>query len=111
MCLKVVSVLFVLAAFVLALQLISVYFGITKKMSPMKASDYVSSIAGVLLAYILFALILAIVTPSVYNKVLLIGFSGMPFIIGWIVRYNSLNFYSLLQILCVIMSGVYVLTL
>ena len=111
MCLSIVSYIFVFLSVVLTLQLISVYCGITKKMSPMKASDYVSSIAGVLLAYILFALILAILTPGVYNKVLLIGFSRMPFIIGWIVRYNSLNFYSLLQILCVIMSGVYVLTL
>ncbi|MCQ2744069.1 MAG: hypothetical protein MJ230_04640 [bacterium] len=108
MYLKLIEILFGVFAFILTLLMILREFGITKNLSPMKASDYVSSMAGFMFAYILFSFILATFIPGGINKIVLALFGFSPFIIGKLVTYQKVKTYSFLQILCVILSIVFV---
>lgn len=69
-----------------------------------KLSAFVSSIAIFLLMYLLATLILIVIVPNILHKLILILFALSPFIIGKIVTYKKLKFYSVIQILCVILS-------
>ena len=69
-----------------------------------KLSPFVSSIAIFLLLNELFAIILVCVVPGMINKLVIILFALSPFLIGKIVTYKKLRFYSIIQILCVILS-------
>ena len=108
MFLKILEILFGSLAFCLIILMILREMGITKKLSPMRASDYVSSMAGLLFAYIIFAFILAAFIPGGINKIILAVFGFSPFIIGKLVTYKKVRIYSLIQIVCVILSLVYV---
>ena len=69
-----------------------------------KLSAFVSVIAMFLLLYVVFAVALAVFVPSLIHKILLIIFASAPFLIGKIVTYKKLKLYSIIQILCVILS-------
>ncbi len=69
-----------------------------------KLSPFVSSIAIFLLLYVFFEFILAIFVSGLINKLVIILFALSPFLIGKIVTYKKLKFYSIIQILCVILS-------
>ena len=107
--LTILKILFVLNCLILTILLILRELGITKKMSPMKASDFVSTIAGFLFAYITIALLLAISVDRVFSKAVTIIIAISPFIIGKLVTYQKVKIYSIIQILCVIFSLIYVL--
>lgn len=108
MYLKILEILFGSLAFGLIVLMILRELGITKKLSPMRASDYVSSMAGLLFAYIIFAFALAAFVPGGINKIILALFGISPFIIGKLVTYKKVKMYSFIQIVCVILSLVYV---
>lgn len=108
MYLKILEILFGGLAFILLLLMLFREMGITKKLSPMRASDYVSSMAGFLFAYIVIAFMLAVFTPGGINKIVMALFGISPFIIGKLVTYKKVKRYSFIQILCVILSLVYV---
>lgn len=108
MCLTWFATSFVVIAVILAVQLLTLCFGVTDKMKPMISSHYISSIAGVMFAYIINAFLLAVLVYDVYSKILMAAFGIVPFIIGGVVNYKKLKFYSIIQILCVISSGLYV---
>ncbi len=111
MCLKILEILFVLSAVVLTTQLITLFFGITKKMEPMKASAYVSAVAMALFIYVVTAIGLAIFLPSLHSKLIMLVFAISPFLIGKVASYPKLKIFSIFQILCVIMSCGYILTI
>ena len=69
-----------------------------------KLSAFVSCIAMFLLLYIMFAVCLALIVPNLINKLIIILFALSPFVIGKIVTYKKLKLYSIIQILCVILS-------
>lgn len=109
--LKILEIIFGLSSFTLILLMLFREMGITKRLSPMRASDYISSMAIFLLAYVVFAFLLAIFTPSGLNKIIFALFGISPFIIGKLVTYYTVKRYSILQILCVILSLVYITTI
>lgn len=109
--LKILEIIFGLSSFALILLMLLRELGITKRLSPMRASDYISSMAAFLLAYITFAFLLAIFIPSGLNKIIFALFGISPFIIGKLVTYYTVKRYSILQILCVILSLVYITTI
>ncbi len=74
----------------------------------MKKSSFVSFLTGLFLLYVISALSLMIIIPGVFNKLLILGFGLSPFIIGRFVTYNNIKIYSIIQILCIIMSVGYV---
>ena len=85
--------------------------GITNRMKPMQASSYVSFSAASLLLYIINAGLILLLVPEISAKIIMFLFMLMPFFIGKFAVYPKLKFFSILQTLCVIMSGVYVLTI
>ena len=111
MCLTFFASTFVILAIILTVQLITLCLGITNKMKPMTLSNYVSSVAGVTFVYVFNAFVLVLLVPDVYSKFILAAFGLIPFIIGSVANYYKLKFYSVLQILCVIMSWVYIIGL
>ena len=111
MCLTIFASTFVILAMVLTVQLCTLYLEITKKMEPMTSSNYVSSVAGVMFAYVINAFLLVLLLPDIYSKFIMLAFGLIPFIIGVVVNYERLKFYSMLQILCVILSGMYIIGL
>ena len=84
--------------------------GITKKLSPMRASDYVSVIAIFLILYVINAFLIAVFYPLADVKISMVLFGIIPFAIGKAVKYEDVKVYSIIQILCVIFSIVYVST-
>jgi len=69
-----------------------------------KLSPIVAFIGGLFLLYTLTGIILCIIYPSLLTKLILLMFAISPFIIGRLVNYKSLKFYSIIQIICVILS-------
>jgi len=109
MCLRILTYTFVLISILFVTHFITLMFGITKKMEPMHASSYVSFSAATLLMYLINAGLILLMAPLVSTKIIMAVFILLPFIIGKFAIYPNLKFFSVFQILCVIMSGVYVL--
>ena len=109
MYLKIFEIIFGISSFAFLLLMILREIGVTKRLTPMRASDYVSSMAMFLLAYIVFAFLIAIFIPSWINKIIFSLFGISPFIIGKLVTYQKVKKYSIMQILCVILSLLYTL--
>ena len=69
-----------------------------------KLSPLIAFMGGLLLFYSLIGIILAAVYPNILKKIILFIFAISPFLIGKLVCYKKLTFYSIIQILCVILS-------
>ena len=111
MYLKIMEFGFLGIALILTFLLFIRELGITKKLSPMRASDFVSSIAGFMFFYVILAFLLAIFVKGMQVKFTMALFGIMPFVIGKIVTYKKVRFYSIIQIVCIITSIVYVMSL
>lgn len=109
MYLKIFEITFLIISFVLTLLLILREFGITKNMDGMKASDFISTIVGFMLAYVINAFVLVVFLPEISSKLIMGGFGISPFVIGKLVTYQKVKFYSIIQILSVIISIGYLL--
>ena len=104
MYLEVLEILFIAVAAILTLLLIIRECGLTKHLSPVKLSHYISLIAGFLFAYIILAVALSFFISGSINKLMMLIFAISPFIIGKLVTYQKVKFYSIIQIVCVIFS-------
>ncbi len=111
MYLKIMEFSFLGVALILTFLLFIRELGVTKKMSPMRASDFVSSMAGLMFGYVILAFLLALFLKGIQVKFTMVLFGFMPFIIGKIVTYKKVHFYSIIQIVCIIVSIVYVISL
>jgi hypothetical protein len=74
-----------------------------------KLSPFVAFIGGLFVLYILSALLLAVFCPGILFKLIMFLFAVAPFILGKLVNYKQLKMYSTIQILCVILSMVFVI--
>ncbi len=74
-----------------------------------KLSPIVAVIGGLLLLYVLCALIIALFYEVYLYKFIMLIFAISPFIIGKLVTYKRLRFFSIFQIICVILSLVFVI--
>ena len=92
MCLKIFEIIFGISSLLLILLMVLREMGITKQLSPMRASDYVSSIAAFMLAYIVFAFLIAIFVPSGLNKIIFALFFFTLFVIKKDCSLQSFHF-------------------
>ena len=106
---KIIEFSFILSSLALLFLMILREFGLTKNLSPMRASDYISIMAIFMFAYIILALILAALIPGSINKIVMAIFGLSPFIIGKLVTYKKVKIYTYGQIFCVILSLVYII--
>ena len=109
MYLKILEYGFVLICGILTVLLVLREFGITKKMSGMRASDYISTVSAFLLGYIIFAFLLAIFLPYLLHKAVMLVLGFSPFIIGKLATYQKLKVYSIIQIFVIFLRGIYLL--
>ena len=75
----------------------------------MKASHFVALMAIFMALYIVSGIILAFFIPNVLSKALILLFALSPFIIGKLATYKHEKIYSLIQIICVLISVVFIM--
>ncbi len=96
---KIFEILFIISGILLVILLSSREFIALKIKDNLKVSAFVSFIAGILLIYIILAILLAILGEGGFYKVLMAFFGVSPFIIGRLASYEKVKFYSFIQIL------------
>lgn len=69
-----------------------------------KISAFISLIAGFLLLYVIFAIILSVLLPDIFKKLLMIFFGFSPFLIGYFATYEKVRFFGFLQIILAVIS-------
>ena len=74
-----------------------------------KLSPVMALLGGLLVFYILVGVVLICIFSSLLNKAIMLIFVLSPFIIGKFVTYEKLKIYSIIQLLCVILSLVFVI--
>ena len=72
---------------------------------------FVSFIAAALVLYVVSALLSVFLLPNISDKIIMLLFAASPFIIGKLVTYPKLKFYSIVQILSIIISIAYIYVL
>lgn len=102
------EIIFIIAAIVLALSLFIANILFCKNYRDI-LSKYTPVIAIFLILYFLSCLSMIIIIPQITHKLIMTLFAASPFIIGKFVTYKKLKYYSIIQILCVILSVVFVL--
>ena len=103
------KITYLILVLILTASLILRECGITKKLSPMGASDFVSSIAGFFFGYVICAFLLALFLSGWSEKFIMLMFAASPFIIGKLATYQKIKIYSIIQIACIIISGGYII--
>ena len=74
-----------------------------------KLSPVMALLGGLFVFYILIGVMLIFILPLLVYKIIMLFFVFSPFIIGKLVTYQKLKIYSIIQILCVILSLVFVI--
>ena len=108
MYLEIFKWIFIIISVIIAVMLVLLDRNITKRMEPMKASEFVSFVTAGLLIYVMLAFILAIKSNGISRFVMLL-FAIFPFIAGHFATYKSKRNFTLVQILVIISSVVYTL--
>lgn len=107
MCVKIFGILFILASICTVVQMTMLNLGITKRMSPMKASDFVSSVTAMLLLYVLCGLILTVLISG-KTKFIMLFLAIMPFLAGYFAQYKTYETFTRIQNLIMICGIIYI---
>ncbi len=102
------KLLFIIVSVISVIIFILLNINYTKKMEPMKASEFVSAAAAGLFVYIILAITLAI-TQSGILKFIFLLFAIFPFILGQLANYKTRRYFTLVQILAIISSVIFTL--
>ena len=106
MYLKIFEITFIIFGLLSGINFTLLHFGITDKMKPMRASDYVSFISVTLLLYIINALVLILLLNGI-NKLYILLFASAPFLIGKLTEYKTLKKFAVIQIVILFCSIIY----
>ena len=96
-------------AIILATMIVYGKLFVFKKRKPQFVSDYAATIAGFLGVYVILSLILIAIYPSIYAKLIIFGFAITPFIIGILATYHTEKYYTVLQVILLLISAGFVL--
>ena len=107
MYLKIFEISFIILGALSGINFTLLYFGITDKMKPMKASDYISFVSGTLLLYVINAILLILLLNGI-NKLYILLFAAVPFIIGKLTEYKTMKKFAVIQIVLIFCSIIYV---
>lgn len=109
MLVNIVKYLFVIAAVVVAAMMIYGKLFVFRKREPQFISDYCATMAGFLGTYSVLSLVLVWLFPSTSAKLVMLWFAAAPFLIGLLVNYHTERYYTIVQIILILISIVYVL--
>lgn len=108
MLLNILKTTFILSAIVYILTVI-IYKIMAKRDLSVKSSFLTVMIGFSLLIYLFSIVFIIIFNPFIITKIVMFAFLLVPFIIGKFATYQKEGFYSLLQILFITLSVVYIL--
>ena len=104
MYLKILEILFIIAGILLGVLLSLRTFISSKLKDNLKISSFISFIGGILLFYIILAVLLAIFESNGIYRAMMAFFAVSPFLIGKLATYEKIKIYSIIQIVLVIIS-------
>lgn len=110
MYLKFFEIAFIILSIVFVTEMILLDCGITKHMKPMRASDFVSSVAVTLILYVINALVLVFLFSGI-SRIIMLGFAAMPFIVGKFAEYKYHKIFTTIQNLIVVCGIIYIVNL
>lgn len=105
----VVKGLFLVTALIFASMIVYGKIFVFKKKHPAFVSDYCATIAGVLGCYSVLSLVLVWLFPSTSAKLIMFLFAFSPFLIGLLANYHTEKYYTVVQVLVIIASILFVL--
>lgn len=100
--------LYALTALVFADMIIYGKLFVFKKRKPQFVSDYCATMAGILGVYTVLSMLLAGLFPSASAKMFMFAFALSPFVIGLFATYHTEKYFTVLQVLLLIISTAYV---
>lgn len=106
MYLKIFGITFIILGLLSGINFTLFHFGIIDKMKPMKASDYIAFVSGTLLLYVINALVLILLLNGI-NKLYVLLFASVPFVIGKLTEYKTLGKFAVIQIVIIFCSIIY----
>ena len=109
MLIKGLKILFSIICVLLPLLMVLQKLWVSKIKDNMKKSDYVAFLAIVLGLYIILGIILAFVIPDIKNKCIIAFFALSPFIIGKFATYKTEVLFSIIQMITIVISGIFVI--
>ncbi len=101
--------LFALSGLLFILSIIIHKLYISKQKDIMKASHFVAGMAIFMGIYILSGIIMGFAVKGIINKLIILLFALSPFIIGRFATYKHIKIYSMVQIVCILISILYIL--
>ena len=105
MLLEIIKILFIISAIMFSF-LIVIHKQYTLKVKDnVKISNFVAIIAFSLVAYIVGAFLIAILSGSIKYKILMILFAISPFVIGKFSTYRRIKIFSLIQIIVMLIGA------
>ena len=105
MLIKILPYLIILTSILYTISVILHKLYISKQKDNLKASSFVAFIAGMLFLYIILCIALAIFSPVITKKIILLLFAISPFIIGKLATYEKEKLYSIIQIVIMLISS------
>ncbi len=106
--LKTLICLFSFSGLLFVLTIIIHKLFISKQKDMMKASNFIACMASFMAIYVLSGIILTFAEPKLTHKLIILLFALSPFIIGKLATYEKEKIYSFIQILCVLISILFV---
>ena len=104
--------IFIIIALLLAIMLICYKLWVYKiNDTNMAKSNYMAGITGLFFLFSILAFIIAIITPGLKHKLILLIIAASPFIIGELATYKTEKFYSIIQVLIILGSICYIISI
>ena len=103
--------LYLLTALVFVSMIIYGKLFVFKKKKPQFVSDYCATMAGFLGVYTILSLTLVWLIPDMLGKSVILGFAVAPFIIGLLATYHTEKYYTAFQVILLLLSMTYIVTL
>ncbi len=105
---KVFKYLFVINAIILASMITYGKLFVFRKRKPQFVSDYCATIAIFIAIYSILSIVFAWLMPTTNAKLIMLAFALSPFAIGLCATYHTEKYFTLIQILLVAISAIYV---
>lgn len=99
---------YIVAALLFVLSVVIGKLFIFNKKDASFISDYCAGMAIVLGAYVFLSLAFVFIFPDVFSKGLMFFFAMSPFLIGLVATYNTEKLFTVLQLLIILGSVVYI---
>jgi hypothetical protein len=110
MLLKILEYVFVVESFLFAIALIMNKMLVSKITDNAKMTQFVIVLGSLLLVYIVLALSIGILSSKTAVNIVMVPLGLSPFVIGKISTYKTEGIYTTIQILCIILGGIFIAT-